>query len=73
MDLTRFSDEEKDLAKAQIKRYKEIRSLVQQGDMYRLVSPFAGHEAAWMFVSEDRSEALAYYFQSISGAECAAA
>ncbi|GIP49278.1 alpha-galactosidase [Paenibacillus sp. J53TS2] len=66
MDLTRFSDEEKDLAKAQIKRYKEIRSLVQQGDMYRLVSPFAGHEAAWMFVSEDRSEALAYYFKVLA-------
>ncbi|WP_054954818.1 GH36 C-terminal domain-containing protein [Paenibacillus dakarensis] len=57
---------EKELAKEQVRRYKEIRGLVQQGELYRLVSPFAGHEAAWMFVSDDRSEALVIYFKVLA-------
>ncbi|MBZ5797811.1 alpha-galactosidase, partial [Burkholderia contaminans] len=40
LDLTAFTDEENELAARQIAQYKEIRSLVQQGDMYRLLSPF---------------------------------
>lgn len=63
LDLTKFTDEEKALVKEQVAAYKQIRGLVQRGDLYRLKSPFEGNESAWMFVSEDREEALAYYFQ----------
>lgn len=66
LDLTRFSEEEQAEAAAQVAFYKEIRSLVQQGDMYRLLSPFEGNEAAWMFVASDRSEALAGYFRVLA-------
>lgn len=61
LDLSKFTDEEKELAKQQVALYKEIRPLVQFGDYYRLLNPFAGNEAAWMFVSEDKSEALVVY------------
>lgn len=61
LDLSKFTDEEKELAKQQIALYKEVRPLVQFGDYYRLLNPFAGNEAAWMFVSEDKSEALVVY------------
>lgn len=42
LDLTKFTSDEKELVKAQVVNYKEIRSLVQQGDLYRLKSPFEG-------------------------------
>ncbi|MFR9709457.1 alpha-galactosidase [Paenibacillus sp. MB22_1] len=66
LDLTRFTEEEKETAKRQIALYKEIRGLVQQGDLYRLQSPFEGNETAWMFVSPDQSEALLFYFRVLA-------
>lgn len=66
LDLTRFTDEETEMAKQQIAFYKEIRGLVQQGDLYRLKNPFEGNETAWMFVSEDRLEAIVFYFMALA-------
>lgn len=67
MDLTRFTEAEKDLAARQIAQYKEIRTLVQQGDMYRLQSPFEGNgDTAWMFVSDDKTEAFVAYFRVLA-------
>lgn len=66
LDLTKFTSEEKELAKAQVANYKEIRSLVQQGNLYRLESPFEGNDTAWMFVSDDQREALVYYFRVLA-------
>ncbi|MFD1956070.1 alpha-galactosidase [Paenibacillus thailandensis] len=63
LDLTKFSDEEKETVKRQVSTYKQIRGLVQKGDLYRLKSPFEGNVSAWMFISEDKEEALVYYFQ----------
>jgi len=63
LDLMAFTEEEKDIVQRQVANYKEIRSLVQQGDLYRLKSPFEENESAWMFVSEDQMEALVYAFQ----------
>ncbi|KWX80455.1 alpha-galactosidase [Paenibacillus riograndensis] len=67
LDLTAFTGAEKRLAARQIAQYKEIRELVQQGDMYRLLSPFEGSgETAWMFVSEDKTEAFVAYFRVLA-------
>ncbi|MBW4082426.1 alpha-galactosidase [Paenibacillus sp. S150] len=66
LDLTNFTPEEKELVKVQVANYKEIRSLVQQGSLYRLQSPFEGNETAWMFVSDDQREALVYYFRVLA-------
>ncbi|AWB45542.1 alpha-galactosidase [Paenibacillus sp. CAA11] len=63
LDLTKFTDVEKETVKRQVQTYKQIRGLVQKGDLYRLKSPFEGNESAWMFISEDKAEALVYYFQ----------
>ena len=63
LDLTKFTEAEKEIVKRQVETYKEFRNLVQKGDMYRLKSPFEGNDSAWMFVSEDKREALVYYFQ----------
>ncbi|MFB9324726.1 alpha-galactosidase [Paenibacillus aurantiacus] len=66
LDLTAFTDAEKEIVKRQVQTYKEFRGLVQKGDLYRLKSPFEGNDSAWMFVSEDKREALVYYFQIIA-------
>ncbi|MDS0527051.1 alpha-galactosidase [Clostridium sp. SHJSY1] len=66
LDLTKFTDGEKEEVKAQISQYKELRELIQFGEMYRLLSPFEGNEAAWMFVSEDKTEALVSYFRVLA-------
>lgn len=63
LDLTKLSAEEKEIIKEQVATYKDIRRLVQTGDMYRLKSPFDGNETAWMFVSDDKKEAIVFYFQ----------
>ncbi|MFE3892856.1 alpha-galactosidase [Priestia sp. YIM B13446] len=66
LDLTKLTDEEKTVVKQQITLYKEIRSLIQFGRFYRIFNPFDGNEAAWNFVSEDQSEAVASYFKVLS-------
>ncbi|SIS93666.1 alpha-galactosidase [Alicyclobacillus vulcanalis] len=64
LDIRAWSEEERREARQAVERYKQVRSLVQFGALYRLLSPFAGHEAAWMFVAPDGSEALVAYFST---------
>ncbi|RTE04434.1 alpha-galactosidase [Paenibacillus whitsoniae] len=66
LDLTTFTPEEHELAKEQVAQYKELREFVQFGRFYRLLSPFEGPEAAWMFVSEDGQDVLACYFNILA-------
>ncbi|MBW5449294.1 alpha-galactosidase [Cohnella sp. CFH 77786] len=66
LDLTKFDEAEKAVVKRQVAAYKELRGLIQTGDLYRLRSPFEGNETAWMFVSEDRREAVAFYFRTLA-------
>ncbi|GIP16521.1 alpha-galactosidase [Paenibacillus montaniterrae] len=61
LDLSTFTDEEKELVKYQVELYKQIRPIVQFGDFYRLLSPFEGNDTAWMFVSKDKNEAFVVY------------
>jgi alpha-galactosidase len=68
LDLTKLSEEEKEIVKQQVAFYKDIRSLVQFGTFYRILSPFEGNETAWMFVSEDKSEAFVAYFRVLAEA-----
>lgn len=66
LDLTKFTEGEKEEVKAQVAEYKELRELIQFGDMYRLLSPFEGNETAWMYVSEDKAEAFAAFFRVLA-------
>lgn len=59
-----MTQEEKDLCRKAIAEYKEIRPVVQQGDIYRLVSPYDGHNmASLMYVSPEKSEAVFYWWK----------
>lgn len=66
LDLTKMTDEEKAIVKEQVAHYKEIRQLIQFGNFYRMLSPFEGNETAWVFVNEDQSEAMVYYFRVLA-------
>ena len=60
-----MSEEEKNLCRKAISEYKEIRPVVQFGDIYRLVSPYDGHNmASMMYVAEDKSEAVFYWWKT---------
>jgi alpha-galactosidase len=63
LDLTKFSEEEKNMVKEQVKLYKELRELIQFGEFYRLLSPFEGNETAWMFVDEAKKNVFAVYIR----------
>ncbi|NJJ40028.1 alpha-galactosidase [Paenibacillus apii] len=66
LDLTALTPEEEELMKEQVALYKRIRRTVQFGDFHRLLSPFEGNEAAWIFVSEDGKEAAAFYYKILA-------
>src|SRR5262249_51482204 len=68
LDLTVFTEAEKEEVKRQVALVKEVRELVQYGSFYRLLSPFEGNETAWMFVSGDQREALVVHVAVLSEA-----
>lgn len=62
VDLMKLSEEEKQEAKELISLYKEIRPIIQHGQQYRLLSPRNSKVAAFMYVSEDKAEAILFTF-----------
>ena len=40
LDLTKLTEEEKEIVKEQIKEYKDIREVIQFGDLYRIFKSF---------------------------------
>ncbi len=60
LDLGDLTDRAKEIVRKQIRDYHRYAHLVQQGLYYRLTDPRREEAAAWMFVSEDRKEALVH-------------
>lgn len=64
LDMTKLNVEEKNTVKDQVAFYKEHRQLIQFGEFYRILSPFdKNNQTAWIFVNEEKTEALYSYFQ----------
>ena len=60
-----MTEEEKALCRKAISEYKQIRHVVQLGDIYRLVSPYDGHNmASMMYVSPEKTEAVFYWWKT---------
>ncbi len=68
LDVTKMDDDDKAIVAEQIAFYKENRLLIQQGQFYRLASPFAedGNVTSWMVVSDDQAEAVFGYYQVLA-------
>ena len=62
-----MTDEEKALCKKAIADYKQIRPIVQFGDIYRLVSPYDKKGvASLMYVTENKDRAVFYWWKTES-------
>jgi len=57
-DITKWTKEEKTLATEKIKRYKQIRPLIDNGILYRLVSPYKHNRCALQFMSRDGKDGV---------------
>lgn len=66
LDITKLSDNECAEIKEQIQTYKRIREIITFGTQYRLLNPFENRSAGWMFVSKDKSKAVAFYFNKLA-------
>ena len=60
-----MTEEEKTLCRNAIAEYKSIRSIVQLGDIYRLVSPYDKlGVASLMYVSDNKEKAVFYWWKT---------
>lgn len=62
LDLEKLSEEDCAEVSEQTANFRRWQSLLSEGRLYRLRSPFEGNEGAWMVVSEDGKKALVSYF-----------
>lgn len=62
--LAHWTEEELEVARRQVALYKEIRHLVQGGDLYRLRSPQEHAFSAVQYVSKGGSEAVLFAFRT---------
>ncbi len=58
LDLDKLPETEKKQVSEQVKKYKQLRGLIHDGEYFRLSNPFEENFSAWEYVSEDRCEAL---------------
>ena len=57
LDLSKMTDEEKELTKKQVNNYKRTEELILKGDLYRLMNPLEQNYFCEMVVSKDKTEA----------------
>lgn len=62
-----LNEAEKAYAKRAISEYKRIRNVVQQGDLYKLVSPYEGRRdyASLMYVDQSKDKAVAFVYRML--------
>ncbi|WP_334333637.1 alpha-galactosidase [Companilactobacillus sp. HBUAS59544] len=59
LDVTKMSEDEQQQAKDATDFYKKIQDMTINGDLYRLLSPYANNDlVAWQVVSKDKSQSL---------------
>ena len=62
-----MTDMEKDICRKAIKEYKEVRPVVQFGDIYRLVSPYDKKGlASLMYVNEQKTKSVFFWWKTES-------
>lgn len=61
-DIRKWTKDEQAIAKKKIEVYKNIRPVVQQGILYRLVSPFENNRCALQYNSADRDSSVIFCY-----------
>ncbi len=64
LDITKLSEEEKNLVRKQVADYHRYNDLIREGDYYRMESSMSGSAFdSWMIVSKDKGRALVFAVQ----------
>jgi alpha-galactosidase len=65
----KLNPSEREYAKRAIAEYKNIRPVVQQGDLYRLISPYEGDKnfTSLMYVNEAKDRAVVFAYRHLIG------
>ena len=58
LDTSNFTDEDREMVKEQIAKYKEMQDLILKGDLYRFENPFESNYFGFNVVSKDKSKAV---------------
>lgn len=66
LNVAAMSDDEKALVKQQVALYKEIRPIIQYGDLHRLLSPFDSNITAWLYVTLDKKDAVVFIYRVLN-------
>ena len=61
LDPGKLTEDERNAIREQVEKHKRIEPLAQNGDFYRLVSPFETEECGWQIVSKDRKESYVMF------------
>lgn len=61
-DITQWSDEQMDIARAKIAEYKRYRPIVHHGDHYRLVSPYQENRSAVQYIDKESGESVIFLY-----------
>ena len=59
-----LNNDEFEFAKAAVNNYKNIRPIVQLGNLYRLTSPYQRSLASLMYVTDDKAKAVVFVYQT---------
>lgn len=62
IDVHNLSDADFNLCKQAVANYNRLKPVIQDGEMYRLVSPYEGNHAAVNYVSEDKTHAVLFAY-----------
>ena len=72
LDTTVFTDNDRAAVRDQIKKYKNMETLVLEGDLYRLDNPFDSSFFSFAIVSKDKAAAHLTCYRSIYHCNCEA-
>lgn len=61
-DITKWNEEQKNIATHKIAEYKQVRSLVQQGVVDRLKSPFEGNKVAIQYTDREQAGSVVFCY-----------
>ena len=61
LDPGKLTDAERAAIRQQIRKHRRLEFLTQNGDFYRLVSPFETEECGWQMVSKDKKESYVMF------------
>ncbi len=67
LDPTDFTDVQKEEIRLQIQQYKQMESLVLEGDLYRTEDPFRSKYFGFMLVAKDKSRAHLTLYRRLGG------